>query len=59
MRISPATLAYMAERQEVTCRGCIYADPETTGTGHPCCQFGGKLQYSETICLTRKEDQGH
>lgn len=55
MRVSPADLAYMAERQGVTCRGCIFADPKMLGSGHPCCRYGGKLEHNDGVCLTKRE----
>ena len=45
----------LALTQEVNCVGCKFADTDKIGTGEPCCQYPGPLDFLEGQCLKRRE----
>jgi len=44
----------MKNFQNMNCKGCRFADPETVGTGEPCCTHPGKLEVISGRCQQRR-----
>ena len=44
----------LAAFQMKNCAGCRFADKKAVGSGTPCCTYGGKLEYRNNVCQTRR-----
>jgi len=47
----------MKDFQDMNCKGCYFADPETVGTGEPCCTHPGKLEIIMGRPLPNRADR--
>ncbi len=39
------------------CSSCAFVDPKAIGKGVPCCQYGGKLNTGENVCLSHRSNE--